>query len=332
MVCLVIIIRMALLEVLDRHGVPYDKEETKLRYDLLMKGLRRDPSFQKELDAFKKEAPQKGGVEGIPIPVKMSKGDFLGSEARWFVEVMGSPYAQVVIRMLFMVLFFLSYLENIPVFGSVLSAVLDVTLAGGRVLIKTIQKMIPPVIGIIPLPFMSLVGITIASVVGMLLWPILAMISFSRQDFTSAIESFLRIIPPPIGDAIADAFLDANRTIYKLNEKRKKLTDDLISGLQTIVSIGNQTGTKIGEGAEKLINKAKEVATTPLPTKAQDMISKAKESVPTNVEGLVSKPKEVGKSESRMSFAPTPVRRRGGRFSRKGRKNSKWQTRKRQTN
>lgn len=287
---------MALLEVLDRHSVPYDKEETKLRYDLLMKGLRRDPAFEKELAEFKKEK-QKGGADEIPIPVKMTKDDFLGSEARWFVEVMGSPYAQVVVRMLFMVLFFVSYLENIPVFGSILSAVLDVTLAGGRILIKGIQKMIPPVVGIIPLPYMSFVGIAIAATIGMLLWPILAMISFSRQDFTSAIESFLRVIPPPIGDAIADTFLDANRTVYKLNEKRKKVVDDLVSGLQTIMSVGNQAGTKIGEGAEKLITKAKEV--------------------------VASKPE-------RMSFAPTPVRR-GGRFSRKPSRKYKWKTRKHRT-
>ncbi len=291
---------MALLEVLDRHGVEYDKDEVQKRHDLLIKGLRRDPSFEKDLAEFKKQAPKRGGAdEDIPIPVKMTKDDFLGSEARWFVEVMGSPYAQVVIRLLFTVLFFVSYLENIPMFGSILSAVLDVTLAGGRILVKTLQKMIPPVVGIIPLPFMSFVGMAIAATIGMLLWPILAMISFSRQDFTSAIESFLRVIPPPLGDAIADTFLDANRTVYKLNEKRKKLADDLVTGLKSVMDIGNQAGTKIGEGAEKLITTAKEVASRPVPVP----------SVP------------------KISFPPT---RRGGRFSRKVHKKSKWQKTRRQ--
>jgi hypothetical protein len=296
---------MALLEVLDRHGVPYDKEEVGKRYDLLIKGLRRDPNFETELTAFKKEAPKRGGAESdIPIPVKMTKDDFLGSEARWFVEVMGSPYAQVVVRLLFMVLFFVSYLENIPVFGSILSAILDVTLAGGRVLIKTLQKMIPPVIGIIPLPFMSIVGLAIAATVGMLLWPVIAMISFSRQDFTSAIESFLRIIPPPIGDAIADAFLDANRTVYKLNEKRKKLVEDLTTGLRSIMDVGNQAGTKIGEGAETLIAKAKEVANRPVPS--------------------VTLPK--------VPSVTLPKLTRGGRFSRKAHNKRKWRRTRRQNN
>lgn len=256
---------MALLEVLDRHGVKYDKRETEQRLELLLKGLRRDPKFAAELEEFKR---QKGGADPassmeIPIPVKMTQGDFLGSEMRWFVEVMGSPYAQVVVRILFTVLFFLSYLENIPVVGSILSAVLDVTLAGGRILIKTIQKALPPMIGLIPLPFMSIVGIAIASAFGLILWPILAIISFSRQDFTSAIESFVRVIPPPMGDALADAFLDANRTVYKLNEKRKKLTEDVVNGLQTVMSLGDNVGAKVVDGAKKLTAELKALPAVP---------------------------------------------------------------------
>ena len=256
---------MDLLKVLDRHGVKYDKREAKQRIGLLMKGLRRDPSFERDLKKFKR---QTGGADPsssteIPIPVKMTQGDFLGSEMRWFVEVMGSPYAQVVVRILFTVLFFLSYVENIPVVGSILSAVLDVTLAGGRILIKSIQKALPPMIGLIPLPFMSIVGIAIASAFGMILWPVLAIISFSRQDFTSAIESFVRVIPPPMGDALADAFLDANRTVYKLNEKRKKLTEDVVTGLQAVMSLGDNVGAKVANGAEKLTTQLKALPAAP---------------------------------------------------------------------
>jgi len=216
------------------------------------------------------------------------------------------------VRLLFMVLFFVSYLENIPVFGGILSAILDVTLAGGRVLIKTLQKMIPPVIGIIPLPFMSIVGLAIAATVGMLLWPVIAMISFSRQDFTSAIESFLRIIPPPIGDAIADAFLDANRTVYKLNEKRKKLVEDLTTGLRSIMDVGNQAGTKIGEGAETLIAKAKEVANRPVPS--------------------VTLPKVPSVTLPKVPSVTLPKLTRGGRFSRKAHNKRKWRRTRRQNN
>lgn len=285
---------MALLKVLDRHGVPYDKEEVGKRLDLLMKGLRRDPKFSTELEAFRKESPQKaGGQYDIPIPIKMTQGDFLGSEARWFIEVMGSPYIQVAVRVLFLGLFFLSAIENIPIAGSIVGAALDIITTSGRVLIKTIQKIIPVSFALVPLPYMNFVGMGVAAAIGLLLWPIIAMVSLSRQDFTSAIESFIRIIPPPIGDGLADTFLDANRAAYRLNEKRKKVADDLVSGLKTIMAVSKQTGTKIGEGATALITKAREAAAKPVP------------------------------ASTAVSPSETPAKV-GGRFSRKVHKKSKW--------
>ncbi len=303
---------MDLLKVLKRYDVPFNEAEATKRLGLLMKGLRRDPSFGPDLEKFKE---QTGGAEPassmeIPIPVKMTQGDFLGSEMRWFVEVMGSPYAQVVVRILFTVLFFLSYVENIPVVGSILSAALDVTLAGGRILIKSIQKALPPMIGLIPLPFMSIVGIAIASAFGLILWPILAIISFSRQDFTSAIESFVRVIPPPMGDALADAFLDANRTVYKLNEKRKKLTEDVVNGLQVVMSLGDKVGAKVADGAQKLTSQLKALPAVP-------NVSQLKESLPAvpNVSQL---------KESLPAVPSTGARR--DRLSRKKRTQTKWKT------
>lgn len=302
---------MALLEVLDRHGVKYDKEEAKERLDLVLKGLRRDPAFESELAAFKAK-PQKGGADEIPIPVKMTQGDFLGSEARWFVEVMGSPYARVVVRMLFAVLFFLSYLENIPVFGSILSAVLDVMLAGGRILVKSVQKALPPLIGLIPLPYMSMVGIMLAAVFGMLVWPVLAIISFSRQDFTSAIESYIRIVPPPMGDALADAFLDANRTVYKLNEKRKKLTEDIVGGLQSLMGLGKNLGSRVTQGAQTLTSQLKSLPTPAVPT------------VPTPAPAApVPAPAPAPSAPAPEALKPTGGRQR---FSRKKRRQTKWKT------
>lgn len=292
---------MALLEVLDRHGVKYDKEEAEERLDLVLKGLRGDPDFEKDMEAFKKKPQRGGGEYDIPIPVKMTKGDFLGSELRWFVNVMGSPYAQVVVKLLFMVLFFLSYLENIPVVGSILSAVLDVMLAGGRILIKTVQKALPPMIGLIPLPYMSMVGIVLASVFGMLVWPVLAIVSFSRQDFTSAIESYIRIVPPPMGDALADAFLDANRTVYKLNEKRVKLTEDIVGGLQTLMGVGKGLGSRVKQGAQTMVSELKSISSAP------------------------AAPAPEAPKPAPEAPAPAPT---GGRqrFSRKRRTNSKWKT------
>lgn len=256
---------VALLEVLDRNNVPYDKEEVIKRYNLFMKGLRRDPSFEKELKKFNK---QKGG-EKIPIEVKPSEDDYLGPRMRWIVDVIGSPFAQSGIRVLFMVLFFVSYLESIPAFGSILSAGLDITVAGAKMMVKTIQKSLPPLFGILPIPFASLFGMSIAALFGMIIWPLVSIVSFSRQDFTAAIESFFRIIPPPMGDTIADIFLEANRAVSRLDEKRKKLVSDLTSGLDTVISLtqsaSKNIGSQVKEGAKTLITETKRVVDNPVP-------------------------------------------------------------------
>lgn len=314
---------VALFDVLDRHGVQYNKEEANKRYELLIKGLRRDPTFESDLKAFNQQSGGAEDTDAIPIPVRPSKDDFLGPQIRWVVEGLGSPQSQAVIRVLFTVLFFVSYLESLPVFGGILSAVLDVMLAGGRILIKTVQKAIPPLFGLIPLPFMSLVGIGMAAVFGMLLWPIVAIISFSRQEFTSAIEAFIRIIPPPLGDAIADTFLDANRTIYRLNEKRKKIVEDITAGLQAIVNTGKTVGTQAVQGAQTLMNRTQEAAQS-----AQNVVQQA---VPTvrelpSTEDLSDRANRVRRM-TRKTFDPTLASATGGyRFSRKQRTKNKWKT------
>ena len=257
------------LKTLEQHGVPVT-DDTRTRMELFLDNIRRKSGAQERLQEYAKQ--QSGGADEdvIPIEVKPSSNDFLGPQLQWFVEVMGTPYAQVVVRMLFTVLFFVSYLEKLPVLGGILSAVLDLTITGGRVMIKTIQKALPPMIGLIPLPFMSIVGMVAAAVFGMFLWPVIAIVSFSRQEFVTAIEAMMRIIPPPMGDMIADGFLDVNRTAAKLNENRKKITDDIVTGLRSIMDLGTSATDRVASGANTLIEKLPAIAEkppAPVPTK-----------------------------------------------------------------
>lgn len=257
------------LKTLEQHGVPVT-DDTRTRMELFLDNIRRKSGAQERLQEYAKQ--QSGGADEdvIPIEVKPSSNDFLGPQLKWFVEVMGTPYAQVVVRMLFTVLFFVSYLEKLPVLGGILSAVLDLTITGGRVMIKTIQKALPPMIGLIPLPFMSIVGMVAAAVFGMFLWPVIAIVSFSRQEFVTAIEAMMRIIPPPMGDMIADGFLDVNRTAAKLNENRKKITDDIVTGLRSIMELGTSATDRVASGANTLIEKLPAIAENPpapIPTK-----------------------------------------------------------------
>jgi hypothetical protein len=180
------------------------------------------------------------GVPIIPVKAKKTPGDFLGNGARWWVKAAASPYLGTLVKLTFMFMFFTSFLEATPLLGSVLSVALDATIAGGRILVKVLQKGIPLMFGLIPLPGAQLFGMVLVSVVGMFVWTIFAVISFSRQDFTSAIDSMLRIIPMSIGDALADGFLDLNRTVDQMSEKRIKLTEDVWNGLLLVQEFGTQ--------------------------------------------------------------------------------------------
>jgi hypothetical protein len=217
------------------------------------------------------------GIPNIPITVKRTPGDFLGDGARWWIKVASSPYLGVLVKLTFMVMFFLSYLEATPILGSVLSAALDLTLSGGRIVVKALQKGIPPLVGLIPIPYAQFVGVALVSVVGLFVWTILATISFSRQDFTSAIESMLRIMPMPIGDALADSFLDANRTLDQLSQRKNKLTSDVMSGLTTVQGLITQLGStfdssssdafnRVKSGTDLLLNAARTLSEKAVPT------------------------------------------------------------------
>jgi hypothetical protein len=322
------------LNVLDKLGVPYDPK----RVALLISGLKRRPSFHKELEAYKH---QKGGADediskmslsDIPIPKRKLPGDFLGQEARWFVDVLGSPYAQVFVRILFTFLFFLSYVESIPMIGAVISGALDIMLAGGRILIKTVQKLMPLSFGLAPLPYASMIGVVAAAAFGMIVWPLLAIVSFSRQDFTSAIESFVRAIPPPLGDSLADAFLDANRTVYKLNERRKEVVQQILDGLKSIQDLGGQLGTQIQEGTKALtdqLQKAKDMIPKPaLPTLPTSVVSQSPIQAPSPPTPTASTtPTPTPPPPLKPVTSTTPVTLGGRhRLSRKKRSQTKWKT------
>lgn len=282
---------MGLKKTLQDKNVPLPPDFDE-RLDVVVSALRGDKS---KLEAFKK---QKGGAEDeIPIPLKPDDTDFLGPRLRWIADAIASPYAQPAIRIVFLVLFFTSYLESIPMFGSVLSAVLDLMLMGSKMIVKTVQTILPPLAAVIPLPFTSFLGMGMAAVFGMLVWPVVAIVSFSRQDFAAAIEAMLRIIPPPLGDTIANLFIEGNRAVARIDEKREKLVTDITSGIQTISEALGGVNMNVQEGAEKLIAKTREAATP-----------------------AIARAKELGASTVARAVP------KGGRmrFSRRQRRQSKW--------
>ena len=265
---------MGLRDTLEKNNVPIPDDFDE-RLDIIVAGLKNKKDYKDKLEKFKK---QSGGADEPPPvapPIVPDSEDYLGPRLRWFLTAVTSPYARTMLEGIFMVVFFISYLEKIPLFGSILSAGLDIILAGGKIMVKSVQSMLPAAIGMIPLPYTSMVGIAMASLFGFIVWPIFAIVSLSRQDFVAAIESYIRMIPPPIGDTIANTFLEGNRAIAKIDEKRIKLGNDIANGLNQISKLGDSISSSMKEGFDSLAKQTQEVA-----TKGSEMLATARSSIP----------------------------------------------------
>jgi hypothetical protein len=279
---------MGLKDILEANKVPLPSDFDE-RFNLVMMGLRKDPKFDEELRKFKEQTGGlklskmtdrfKSGINSVrdniqsrvtsvtdKIPatpdtsssyapaMELDSEDWMGPRIRWFLGAVTSPYARVMLRSLFMVIFFVSYLESIPVFGNILSVGLDVMVTGGKIITKSIQKQVPFLMGLLPLPYAGLVGLIMAAIYGAMVWPIIAMVSFSRQEFTVAMESFLRAIPPPAGDMIADLFLESNRFVAKMELKRQKLADSIITAIGTVANLIEDVSNRMSNGVSKVTN------------------------------------------------------------------------------
>jgi len=249
---------MGLRDTLEKHKVPIPDDFDE-RLDIIIAGLKRKSNYKQKLEKFKRHH---GGAEPDPVapPVVPDSEDYLGPRLRWFLTAVTSPYARTLLEGIFMVVFFVSYLEKIPVFGSILSASLDIILAGGKIMVKSVQSLLPAAIGVIPLPYTSMAGIAIAALFGFIVWPIFAIVSLSRKDFVAAIESFTRMIPPPLGDMIANTFLEGNRAVAKIDEKRIRLGNDVANGLTQLSTITNTLSSSMKEGFETLAKQTQEAA------------------------------------------------------------------------
>jgi hypothetical protein len=312
---------MGLRDTLEKHKIPIP-EDFDERLDIIVSGLKRKSSYKQKLEKFKKHRPTSGGAEPPPVapPITPDSEDYLGPRLRWFLTAVTSPYARTMLQGIFMVVFFVSYLEKIPIFGSILSASLDVILAGGKTLVKSVQSILPAAIGVIPLPYASMVGIAMAALFGFTVWPIFAIISLSRQDFVAAIESYIRMIPPPIGDMLANTFLEGNRAVAKIDEKRIKLGNDIANGLNKISELANTVSSSMKEGFDTLAKQTVEAA-----AKGSEMMNKARSSIPA-IPTMSPSPTEYQKATIPVA-SPSPTT---GGFHRRTRRKS-WRTKTRRT-
>jgi hypothetical protein len=108
---------------------------------------------------------------------------------------------QLFIRMIIPFVFILDTLEDIPLFGDLIGASLDVTAATLPVIASSVQTFTPALVGLIPLPMAGLVGIFLGWLFSMWFLWLAAVIGMSRKDFGAAVESTSGMVPV-IGPAL----------------------------------------------------------------------------------------------------------------------------------
>jgi hypothetical protein len=264
-------IMSGLVKLLEKYKVPHDPKDVEHRVSLMVDVFKGKPGARKRLLSYGRQPPRGGqlptnlgahakrqlggdvlktlGIPPLPPVPLLPPGDtkdFLSKELQLLIDISTTPYAAMMLKLVFFVLFFMSYLEKVPGLGSIMSVTLDTVIAGGKTLVKVLQKGIPTLVGLIPLPYAQFAGVALVSAVGMFFWGILAAVSFSRQDFTSAIDSMLRILPMPIGDALGDGFLELNHMAGRLNTARVKLIDDVTAALGYLNGITEVASSTLG--------------------------------------------------------------------------------------
>ena len=306
---------MGLKDTLIKHNVPLPPDFDE-RMDVMVAILRRSPGYKEKIKSFKRKsggaaAPSPSPATKVATPEeKVDTEDWLGPNMNRFIDVVTSPAARGLLQAIFAVVFVLKYLESLPVFGRILSTALDLQIMGGKMLIKTIQKSIPPLMGLIPLPYTALVGMVASAVFGMLVWPIVALVSLSRADFTAALDSILRVIPPPFGDSVADIFLEGNRAIARIDEKRVKLTRDIVQAYTMLSELLKDTSSNLSEGFSQLA----------------ESTQKAASSAVANAPAVPAIPIRVVQEPAPAAPAAPPAPVGGKRLSRRARSNKKWRT------
>ena len=247
---------MGLRDILNKYKL--NSETTDERVELLLKALRRERGYA---DALKRYGKQSGGADS---------GDFLGPQVTSFVDAVKSnpDLFRTMLASLFSAVFILDSAEHLPAIGSILGASLDLMLMGGKILTKSIQAALPPMIGLLPIPYASMAGLGMAAVFGMIAWPMIALVSLSRQDFAAATDAYVRAIPPPFGDMLANVFTEGNRAVAKINVRREQLGEDLASAFKMISESLAGSSDKAREGLSALREKTLAAAKMPPPTMA----------------------------------------------------------------
>jgi hypothetical protein len=153
---------------------------------------------------------------------------------------------QAFIRSSLPFVFTLSSLEQSPLFGDILASALDITAAALPVFASISQTQTPALVGLLPLPYASTVGLVAGWLISFFFLFIALLIGLSRKDFAAAVEATAGMIPV-LGPVAMRTVTAVDKTATKLRNR----VDKVYASVQKIygnISKSLDTAQRISEG------------------------------------------------------------------------------------
>ena len=165
-------------------------------------------------------------------------------------------------------LFILKTVEKIPALGVLIGVVLDAMLTG----LSTGGEMFQNLVVLVPGA-----GPAIVAIFGIFFWPPVAMIAFSRADFSEATEIYLKAIPFGIGKILSTAFSKTDKFATKIADRLGLIKAQVTGIVDKLKSTLSNAKSVVEEKTQGVVTGIKDKASA-LGTKALDTLgSKAEE-------------------------------------------------------
>lgn len=150
------------------------------------------------------------------------------------------------IRMTIPFIFTLDAIEQLPAFGVLIGSGLDLLKLGLYSSAGAMNSIIPPLVGLIPVPLAGTVGIMVGWFMSVGLLMAYAAISLSRREFTDTLKAVLAMVPV-MGTLLANTLQSVVTTGTKMANRYEKLKfqiQELWRKVSTIISSATDAATR----------------------------------------------------------------------------------------
>lgn len=224
--------------------------------------------------------------------------------------------------------FILDSIEKSPDFGILIAVMMDAMLAGlstGGELFQNLMILIPGF------------GPAIVAVFGIFFWPPLAMIAFSREDFSEASEMYLKAIPFGIGRTLSTAFMKTDKFATKFGNRFEEIKENSQLAFSRLKDTLKETTASIEANNPNLIGSLRDkagVISTKALNAAEDVSERAQQKIAeSDLGSAYFKDKELARTAVPGSFMPKKKTQGGRRkqlsTKKRSKKNKTWRKTKR---